>query len=228
VISSSQRPLRDNTQHSQDRDIHAPAGIRTHNLSSRAAADLRIRPGGQWDHQSNIIDVNKSTLCTLIVYHNYPIFFMAQLSFWAKASSFLNFRYHTQTHHNRNDSSGRVIGPSQRPLSANTQQSQERDVPSPVRFEPAIPARERPQTHALYRAAIGIGYYPTGWRYLACFGPVFNYVLYKGLQQAEVAQGVPGRLMPRIILTFGTTRVVGRQPYAPVAFTSGEIPGTHF
>jgi hypothetical protein len=51
----------------------------------------------------------------------------------------------------------------------------------------------------------------------------------KGLpQQAEVAQGVPGRLRSRIFLTFGTTRVVGRQSYAPAAFTPGEIPGTHF
>jgi len=48
------------------------------------------------------------------------------------------------------------------------------------------------------------------------------------LQQAEVAQGVPSRLRPRIFLTFGTTRVVGRQPYAPAAFTPGETPGTHF
>ena len=47
-------------------------------------------------------------------------------------------------------------------------------------------------------------------------------------QQAEVAQGVPGRLRPRIFLTFGTTRVVGRQSYAPAAFTPGNIPGTHF
>ena len=47
-------------------------------------------------------------------------------------------------------------------------------------------------------------------------------------QQAEVAQGVPGKLRPRIFVTFGTTRVVGRQPYAPAAFTPGEIPGTHF
>jgi len=31
-------------------------------------------------------------------------------------------------------------------------------------------------------------------------------------QQAEVVQGVPGRLRPRNFLTFGTTRVVGRQP----------------
>ena len=51
----------------------------------------------------------------------------------------------------------------------------------------------------------------------------------KGLpQQAEVAQGVPGRLRPRIFLTFSTMRVVGRQPYAPATFTPGDIPGTHF
>ena len=47
-------------------------------------------------------------------------------------------------------------------------------------------------------------------------------------QQAEVVQGVPGRLRPWNFLTFGTTRVAGRQPYAPVAFTPREIPGTHF
>jgi len=47
------------------------------------------------------------------------------------------------------------------------------------------------------------------------------------LQQAEVAQGVPGRFRPRIFLTFGITRVVGLQPYAPAAFTPGEIPGTY-
>ena len=47
-------------------------------------------------------------------------------------------------------------------------------------------------------------------------------------QQAKVAQGVPGRLRPWIFLTFGTTRVVGRQPYVPASFTPEEIPGTHF
>ena len=47
-------------------------------------------------------------------------------------------------------------------------------------------------------------------------------------RQAEVAQGVLGSLSPRIFLTFSTMRVVGRQPYAPAAFTPGEIPGTHF
>ena len=47
-------------------------------------------------------------------------------------------------------------------------------------------------------------------------------------QQAEVAQGVPGQLKPWIFMTFGTTRVVGRQTHAPAAFTPGEIPDTHF
>jgi len=39
VISSSQRPLRNHTQHSEHTDIHAPGGIRTHNLSRPAALD---------------------------------------------------------------------------------------------------------------------------------------------------------------------------------------------
>ena len=40
---------------------------------------------------------------------------------------------------------------------------------------------------------------------------LYKYIKGKGLpQQAEVAQGVPGMLRPRIFLTFCTTRVVGR------------------
>jgi hypothetical protein len=39
----------DNIQHSQQTDIHAPGGIRTHNPSKRAAADPRLRPRGHWD-----------------------------------------------------------------------------------------------------------------------------------------------------------------------------------
>ena len=48
LISPSQRPLPDNTQHSQQTNIHAPGGIRNHDLSRRAAADLRLRPRGHW------------------------------------------------------------------------------------------------------------------------------------------------------------------------------------
>jgi len=47
-------------------------------------------------------------------------------------------------------------------------------------------------------------------------------------QQAEVAQGVPGRLRPRIFLTFGTARVVGRQPYAPATFSPRRNPWYSF
>jgi len=49
MISSSRRPLPDNTQHSQGTNFHAPGGIRTHNFSRRAAADLLLRPRGHWD-----------------------------------------------------------------------------------------------------------------------------------------------------------------------------------
>ena len=51
VISSSQRPLPDNTQHSQQINVHAPGGIRTHDLSRRAAVDLRLRPHDHWDRR---------------------------------------------------------------------------------------------------------------------------------------------------------------------------------
>jgi hypothetical protein len=43
-----------------------------------------------------------------------------------------------------------------------------------------------------------------------------------------VAQGVPGGLRPQIFLTFGTTRVVGRQPYTPAAFTPRRNPWYSF
>jgi hypothetical protein len=50
VISSSPRPLPDNTRHSQQTNIHVPGGIRTHDFSRRAVARLlrswvRIPPG---------------------------------------------------------------------------------------------------------------------------------------------------------------------------------------
>ena len=49
VISTTQRHLPDNTHHSKQTDLHAPGGIRTHNLSRRAATDSRLRPRGNWD-----------------------------------------------------------------------------------------------------------------------------------------------------------------------------------
>jgi len=45
----SQRRLPDNTQHSQQTDIHTPGGIRIRNPSKRAAADPRLRQRGHFD-----------------------------------------------------------------------------------------------------------------------------------------------------------------------------------
>jgi len=58
-------------------------------------------------------------------------------------------RSHTTTHHSRQDSSGRVISSSQRPLPDNTQHLQ-----PPVGYEPTISAGERLQTYWASRFAI--------------------------------------------------------------------------
>jgi hypothetical protein len=42
-MSPTQRPLPDNTKRTEETDIHAPDGIRTHNLSKRGATDPRLR-----------------------------------------------------------------------------------------------------------------------------------------------------------------------------------------
>jgi len=47
--SARRRDLYLTTHNSQQTNIHGPAGIRTHDLSRRAAADLRLRPRGHWD-----------------------------------------------------------------------------------------------------------------------------------------------------------------------------------
>ena len=69
-----------NTQHSQQTDIHASGGIRTHNLSRRAAADLRLRPRGHWDPPLCVLLDAKLTfqILTLIDALVYCTFFL----FW--------------------------------------------------------------------------------------------------------------------------------------------------
>ena len=53
-IGPSHRPLPQNTQHSQETDIHAPGGIRTNNTNKRSAADPRLRPLCHWDQQHSM------------------------------------------------------------------------------------------------------------------------------------------------------------------------------
>ena len=48
-IVPTQRPLPDNTQHSQQTDVHVSGGIRTRNSSTRAAADPRLGTHGHRD-----------------------------------------------------------------------------------------------------------------------------------------------------------------------------------
>ena len=49
MISASHRPLPDNTQHSQQTDIHAPSRVRTRNVNMHAAAEPRLKPQGYWN-----------------------------------------------------------------------------------------------------------------------------------------------------------------------------------
>ena len=69
VISSSQRPLPDNTQHLQQTNIHAPGGIRAHDLSRRAVADLRLRRRGHWDRPYSWIP-NRITSSNILIFQS--------------------------------------------------------------------------------------------------------------------------------------------------------------
>ena len=71
VVSSSQRLLPENTQHSQQTNIHAPGGIRTHNLSRRAAADLCLRPRGHWDWHFCAAQLTLRLLMSYIYIHTH-------------------------------------------------------------------------------------------------------------------------------------------------------------
>ena len=53
LLWTSDQPVSETStwQHSQQTNIHTPGRIRTHKLSRRAAADLRLRPRGHWDRQ---------------------------------------------------------------------------------------------------------------------------------------------------------------------------------
>jgi hypothetical protein len=73
------------------------------------------------------------------------------------ASSTLRLNGHTQTHHIRWDSSGRVISSSQTPLPNNTQQSREAEMHDPGGIQNHNPKKQAAVTHALDRAATGTG-----------------------------------------------------------------------
>ena len=49
VISPTQKPLPENTQHSQETNIHRPSAIRNRISRKRVAADPRLKPLRHWD-----------------------------------------------------------------------------------------------------------------------------------------------------------------------------------
>ena len=89
VISSPQRPLPNNTQHSQQTNVHAPGGIRNQDLSRRAAADPGLRPRGHWDRHNY-----KYFFFLLALQPHWGLYFIALQ--WALASSLARFLDHTQ------------------------------------------------------------------------------------------------------------------------------------
>jgi hypothetical protein len=66
VISPTQRPLPGNTQHTQQTDIHAPGGIRNHNLRKRATSDPHLRPRIHWERLPATIMFRKSFLSFIL------------------------------------------------------------------------------------------------------------------------------------------------------------------
>ena len=71
-----------------NRAIHAHGGIRTHNLSRRAAADLRLRPRGHWHRLICLIVTYvakqcKRELTVAFPWHNFDVY----LSFICKNHS---------------------------------------------------------------------------------------------------------------------------------------------
>ena len=56
------------TQNSQHTNVHVPSGIRTHNLSRRAAADLRLRPRGHWDRLLTLVGLSNHRVTLGIIY----------------------------------------------------------------------------------------------------------------------------------------------------------------
>jgi hypothetical protein len=83
---------------------------------------------------------------------------MAREPLWAKVSVLLRFHYHThyQTHHTLCDFCGRVLSPTQRPLTQHTGTFTKHTSNSLAGFEPAILEIDRPQTHVIDRTTTWI------------------------------------------------------------------------
>ena len=159
MISPSQRPLPDNTQHSQHTNILALGGIRTHDRSRWAAVDLRLRPRGHWDRHYKRLRLLKLILVApnrvpSLQSDDFPtVFFcggVAQRGPWPPLS------WGSEITDNGAPQSVGLLWTSDQPVAKNLpdnkQQSQHTDIHVLAEFEPTISAGQRPVTCALERA----------------------------------------------------------------------------
>ena len=77
--------------------------------------------------------------------------------YWARASSLSRLHYHTQTHHTRSDSTGRVIIQTQRPVPDNTHIYKERYIHAIGGIRTHNPSKRPGQAQTLHLAAAGFG-----------------------------------------------------------------------
>ena len=85
-----QRPLPDNTHHSQEMDYHVTSRIWTHNPSKQAATDLRLSPISHWDRPSWN---NSRRKCVTVWNNNFiELYYTGVNNVWYK-SLFLYFPY---------------------------------------------------------------------------------------------------------------------------------------
>ena len=182
MINPSQIPLPDNTHYSQQTNIHAPGKIRTHNLSRRAAEDLRLRPRGHWDRllsnglylpelkQTEPVVSNHSPPDTAKVINAWvsisiPHFFSKLLFLaqqpppqWARVYSLSRFLNHIRrTRIGRTPLDEWSVRLRDLYLTTHNTHNRQTSITS-VGFEPSISTGERPQTYALDRAATGTGF----------------------------------------------------------------------
>ena len=86
--TARQRDLYLTTHNTQQSNIHALGGIRTHDLSERAAADLRLKPRGYWDRRTQMYELILSSRNTgsfilrALITHQTPNFRNRNMLFW--------------------------------------------------------------------------------------------------------------------------------------------------
>jgi hypothetical protein len=104
--------------------------------------------GALWPFQhlrSSIVVISHMNVNVSYVTDHLTVLFQLQRSGFfsplhgVTAPSVSGFHDHTQTHHTRHHSSGRVISPTQGPLPDNTQQPQETDIHAPAEIRTRSP-----------------------------------------------------------------------------------------